>query len=127
MLTLIGPQGLGKSELIKRLGKDWHSDSFSTVQGKEAYEQLQGAWIIEMAELTATKRAEVGSREAFHIEARGYVSGCLRPQGVPLPKAVRVRGNYERPGLPEGPNRQSQVLGRSMSVTERRQKTSGAT
>lgn len=65
MLTLIGPQGLGKSELIKRLARDWHSDSFSTVQGKEAYEQLQGAWIIEMAELTATKRAEVEAVKHF--------------------------------------------------------------
>ena len=65
MLTLIGPQGIGKSELIKRLARDWHSDSFSTVQGKEAYEQLQGAWIIEMAELTATKRAEVEAVKHF--------------------------------------------------------------
>lgn len=65
MLTLIGPQGIGKSELIKRLAKDWHSDSFSTVQGKEAYEQLQGAWLIEVAELTATKKAEVEAVKHF--------------------------------------------------------------
>lgn len=65
MLTLVGPQGIGKSELIKRLARDWHSDSFSTVQGKEAYEQLQGAWIIEMAELTAAKKAEVEAVKHF--------------------------------------------------------------
>ena len=65
MLTLIGPQGIGKSELIKRLAKEWHSDSFSTVQGKEAYEQLQGAWILEVAELTATRKAEVEAVKHF--------------------------------------------------------------
>lgn len=65
MLTLIGPQGIGKSEIIKRLARDWHSDSFSTVQGKEAYEQLQGAWILEVAELTATRKAEVEAVKHF--------------------------------------------------------------
>ena len=65
MLTLVGPQGIGKSELIKRLAKDWHSDSFSTVQGKEAYEQLQGAWIIEVAELSAARKAEVEAVKHF--------------------------------------------------------------
>lgn len=58
MLVLVGPQGVGKSQLLKRLGRDWFSDSITTVQGKEAYEQLQGAWIIEMAELAATRKAE---------------------------------------------------------------------
>lgn len=65
MLVLTGPQGLGKSTLLGKMGKEWYSDSFSTVQGKEAYEQLQGAWVIEMAELTATKKAEVEAVKHF--------------------------------------------------------------
>lgn len=65
MATMIGPQGLGKSALIKRLARSWHSDSFTTVQGKEAYEQLTGAWIIEVAELTATRKAEVEAVKHF--------------------------------------------------------------
>lgn len=65
MAVMIGPQGVGKSELIKRLARSWHSDSFTTVQGKEAYEQLQGAWIIEVAELTATRKAEVEAVKHF--------------------------------------------------------------
>ena len=55
---LVGPQGTYKSTFIKKLGVDWFSDTFSTVQGKEAFEQLQGAWIIEMAELSAFKKSE---------------------------------------------------------------------
>ncbi|WP_373599208.1 VapE domain-containing protein [Paraclostridium bifermentans] len=58
MAVFVGPQGIGKSHLINLLGRDWYSDSINTVQGKEAYEQLQEAWIVEMAELTATKKAE---------------------------------------------------------------------
>lgn len=58
MAVFVGPQGIGKSHLINLLGKDWYSDSINTVQGKEAYEQLQEAWIVEMAELSATKKAE---------------------------------------------------------------------
>lgn len=65
MLVLVGRQGIGKSHIISLLGKNWYSDSFHTVQGKEAYEQLQDAWIIEMAELSATKRAETEAVKHF--------------------------------------------------------------
>ncbi len=58
MLVLVGKQGIGKSHIISLLGKMWYSDSLNTVYGKEAYEQLQNAWIVEMAELSATKKAE---------------------------------------------------------------------
>lgn len=58
MLTLRGRQGLGKSALIRKLGGKWYSDSFSTVQGKDAYEQTIGSWIIEVGELAGMKKAE---------------------------------------------------------------------
>lgn len=44
---------------------DWFSDTFTTVQGKESFEQLQGAWIIEMAELSGLKKAEVETIKHF--------------------------------------------------------------
>ena len=65
MLTLTGPQGIGKSTFIRYLGKDWFSDSLETVKGKEAYEQLQGNWHIEMGELTATKKADIEAVKSF--------------------------------------------------------------
>lgn len=52
-LVLVGPQGCRKSTTLAKLGKSWFSDSLYTVSGKEAYEQLQGFWIIEVAELAA--------------------------------------------------------------------------
>lgn len=65
MLVLVGKQGVGKSHILSLLGQNWYSDSFNTVQGKEAYEQLQDAWIIEMAELTAAKKAETEAVKHF--------------------------------------------------------------
>lgn len=65
MLTLVGPQGIGKSSLWGKLGGAWFSDSLTSVTGKEAYEQLQGAWIVEMGELSATRKADVESIKHF--------------------------------------------------------------
>ena len=58
MLTLRGRQGLGKSALIAKLGGPWFSDSFTTLQGKDAYEQVQGVWIMEVGELAGMRKAE---------------------------------------------------------------------
>jgi predicted P-loop ATPase len=58
MLTLRGRQGLGKSALINKLGGKWFSDSFTTLQGKDAYEQVQGVWIMEVGELAGMRKAE---------------------------------------------------------------------
>lgn len=65
VLVLVGAQETYKSTFIKKLGKDWFSDTFSTVQGKESFEQLQGAWIIEIAELSGFKKAEIESIKHF--------------------------------------------------------------
>lgn len=58
MLTLRGRQGLGKSALIARLGGKWFSDTFTTMQGKDAYEQVMGVWIMEVGELAGMRKAE---------------------------------------------------------------------
>jgi len=58
-------QGIRKSSFLNILAKNWFSDSFTTVQGKEALEQLQGAWIIEIAELSAFRKSEVEAIKHF--------------------------------------------------------------
>jgi predicted P-loop ATPase len=66
VLVLVGAeQGSGKSSLLDWLGGTWFSDTFLTVQGKEALEQIQGAWIIEMAELSGLRKAEVEAVKHF--------------------------------------------------------------
>lgn len=58
MLTLRGRQGIGKSALIAKLGGPWFSDTFTTMQGKDSYEQVQGVWIMEVGELAGMRKAE---------------------------------------------------------------------
>ena len=65
VLVLVGEQATYKSTFVRRLGMQWFSDTFSTFQGKESFEQLQGAWLIEMAELSGLKKAEVETIKQF--------------------------------------------------------------
>ena len=67
VLTLIGDEGKGKSTLFKKLGRQWFSDTFNfhMLQSKEAYEQLRGAWIIEIAELAGMAKSEVERVKGF--------------------------------------------------------------
>lgn len=66
VLTLVSKQqGTGKSSFFKALGRNWFSDTFLTVQGKDGLESIQGAWIIEMAELSAMRKAEVETVKHF--------------------------------------------------------------
>jgi predicted P-loop ATPase len=65
VLTLVSDQGTGKSTFFKKLGLGWFSDTFMTVHGKEALEQIQGAWLIEMAELSGLRKADVEAVKHF--------------------------------------------------------------
>lgn len=65
MAVFIGEQGKGKSSLLYDLGKQWFSDTLDSVVGKDAYIQIQGAWLVEIAELSAVKKAEVEAVKKF--------------------------------------------------------------
>lgn len=65
VLTLVGPQGCGKSTIVKTLGREWYSDSLTTMVGKEAFEQIQGVWINEIGELSAMKKSDIETIKLF--------------------------------------------------------------
>ena len=58
MPILTGPQGIGKSTLLNKMGRKWFTDSLKTFEGKEAAEIIQGVWIVEIGELAALNRVE---------------------------------------------------------------------
>lgn len=60
MLVLVGDQGKGKSSFLRFLALNdaWYNDNFSTLDTTRAVENLRGMWIVELAELQATKRAK---------------------------------------------------------------------
>lgn len=65
MLVLVGEQGRRKSTTLIKLGRDWYTDSLHTIKGKEAFENIQGYWIIEMGEMAAARRAEIEALKQF--------------------------------------------------------------
>lgn len=85
VLTLVGAQGVGKSTFVKKLGMGWYSDSFGTIQGKEAYESIQGVWLMEMGELAGLKKAEMETVKHFisKSEDRYRVAYGRRTQNFP--------------------------------------------
>lgn len=65
--VLNGPQGIGKSTVISKLGMQWYSDSLSLsdMNDKTAAEKLQGFWILEIGELAGMKKADIDKVKAF--------------------------------------------------------------
>jgi hypothetical protein len=67
ILVLNGPQGVGKSTLISKLGGEWYSDSLSLtdMNDKTAAEKLQGYWLLEIGELAGMRKADIDKVKAF--------------------------------------------------------------
>lgn len=65
MPVLVGAQGIGKSSLIRIMGKDWYADGLNTFDGKEAAENIQGSWIIEAGEMAGYSKAEENASKQF--------------------------------------------------------------
>lgn len=65
MLILVGDEGIGKSTFFNRLGGKWFTDSLDQFKGKDAYETLQGSWIIEIGELASFRKHEMDEIRAF--------------------------------------------------------------
>ncbi len=90
LLTMIGPEGIGKSRFLAALaGDNWFSDSLTSIEGKEAGEIMAGKWLIEFGELTNYKKSTVEAykafisrttdryREAFGRRAQDYPRQCV--------------------------------------------------
>jgi len=67
LLTLIGPQGIGKSTFWSRLFGQWHSDSLTIadMQDKTGAEKLLENWCLEIAELAGLRKAESEMVKSF--------------------------------------------------------------
>lgn len=65
MPVLAGPQGLGKSTLLRKLAPRWFNDSLQSFDGKDAYETIQGSWIMELAELVGMSKADDNKIKQF--------------------------------------------------------------
>ena len=60
-----GLQGIGKSRAIRTISEPWFTDEISDFGSKDAAMQMRSAWFIEISELDAMSRSEVGRIKAF--------------------------------------------------------------
>lgn len=65
ILTMYGPQGVGKSMFWSILVGPWFTDLMTNIGKKDAWHELQGVWIVELGELTALSNASVEKIKAF--------------------------------------------------------------
>lgn len=60
MTVISGRQGIGKSTLLRKMGRKWFTDSMRDFSHlKETAELLQGVWIVEVGELGAMRTTDV--------------------------------------------------------------------
>jgi putative DNA primase/helicase len=65
VLILKGVQGCRKSTTCAVLGGAWYRDSDLDLSSKDKYQQLEGAWIYELSEMDAMRRADARALKAF--------------------------------------------------------------
>lgn len=88
-LTLIGPQGTGKTTMLHKLGRGHHVEIGLSFKGKETSELIQGYWIVELGELKGLSRAEDADikqflsrtedvyREAYGRHTKAFARQCV--------------------------------------------------
>lgn len=70
VLILEGEQGRGKSSTVRLLFGDWYSDAPLPLGEKDAYQNIQGIWGVEIAELDSFNKAESTTSKSFFSQVR---------------------------------------------------------
>ena len=67
VLTLVGPQGVGKSTIFAKLGGQWFSDALTItdMRDKTGAEKLLGNLIVEIAELAGLRKMDAETVKGF--------------------------------------------------------------
>jgi predicted P-loop ATPase len=65
MLVLEGAQGFLKSTALRALADPWFADELGEFGTKDAALQLAGVWIVELSEIDAYTRSDIGRAKSF--------------------------------------------------------------
>jgi putative DNA primase/helicase len=119
-MTLVGEEGTYKSSFIKILGKTWYSDTFMTVHGKEAFEQIQGVWLMEIAELSGFRKSDAEAVKHFLTKQEDSFRPAYGRTSVSLPRQTTfwpTTNKLEFLNDPTGGRRFNPILVRKAFVT----------
>lgn len=86
MPVLEGPQGLGKSTAIRFLfGDKFFIDDLHDFTHKDSFQLIQGAWVCEIAELSAMQRSEISDVKKFltKVQDKFRAPYAKAPEQVP--------------------------------------------
>lgn len=79
-LTLVGAEGIYKSTFFRILAEPWFTDNFSfaMIHSKQAAEQIAGAWIVEIGELSGLRNAELEAVKNWLVRQDDKQRGAYR-------------------------------------------------
>ncbi len=105
VLILVGQQGIGKSRAFATLaGPDWFSDSAIDFASKDAYQQLPGVWIFELAELDSLRRSETSAVKAYISAQIDHYRPSYGRNTVDVPRQTVFVGTTNEPEFLRDPS-----------------------
>lgn len=85
-LIFEGAQGLQKSTAARILGGDWFTDDLADLGTKDSALQMQGVWIVEIAELAAMGRKSVDIIKSFIARQEDRFRSPYEKRVMPHPR-----------------------------------------
>ena len=92
-LILEGPQGAGKSSVLRGLAGEWFADELADLGSKDAALQLCGVWVVELAELDSLSRAESATAKAYISRSTDHIRLPYGRRTVDLPRQCVFAGS----------------------------------
>jgi predicted P-loop ATPase len=93
MLITCGPQGLGKSRMLRMLARGFFTNSITAMNmEKSTAEKLQGMWIVELGELDGMKKSEQTQIKNFITSTDDRYRGAYARAAVTHPRQCILAG-----------------------------------
>ncbi len=106
-----GPQGKGKSTMLRILGGEWYAETPFQVGDKDAYQQLQGTWLYGSRRWIRSINREHG-RQGVRNDSDRSIPRALRTvlYWVDRPRQCVFAGNTNHSEYFKDTNRQPALL-----------------
>ena len=96
VMILEGNQGLGKSTAVDILGGEWFSDTHFALGDKDGYQQMQGVWLCELAELDSFNKAESTRSKQFFSSKEDRYRPSYGRRAIAFPRQCVFVGSTNR-------------------------------